>query len=261
MQRRLLTLIGGALKPGGVAVIGYYAGAIPLLRASLHSTLRAAMTPNATPAQHVATARANLATIESTLEGETAPFVRSAIQSTLGLPDTLLFHEALNESFDILRTTGLEMALAPSGVGFLGYLSRGAAPAATSVGRAIAADRHDLSAGGYRYGVFVKANAGAPDVRSAAIRWSCNLSRTTGSPAVGQATYFNARTNLSVTLRGALLCAFVEVTSSAPHTWDQALAAARLVAGAKAEAEATLAQGLLELWRLNIATPTVQLPA
>jgi SAM-dependent methyltransferase len=46
IQQSILNLIGGCLKPAGVAVLSYYTGGIGWLRAGLYRTLRAALDPS-----------------------------------------------------------------------------------------------------------------------------------------------------------------------------------------------------------------------
>lgn len=57
VQHRLLDLIGRCLKPGGSAVISYYAGVLPLIMAGLHGVLRGAVDPEFPPETQVTAAR------------------------------------------------------------------------------------------------------------------------------------------------------------------------------------------------------------
>lgn len=159
VQRHLLTLIADALKPGGVAVISYYAGTIPLLMAGLHATLRASADPVAPPQEQIHKARAQVQAIAATLTRASGDqrLMSAVLQQVHNSPDVIFFHEMLNESFAALSTAALEAALAPQGVHFLNWMQPAPFEATASPReRAAAADAYTLAGGGYFYGVFAK---------------------------------------------------------------------------------------------------------
>jgi SAM-dependent methyltransferase len=159
VQRRLLELVGACLKPGGVAVISYYAGTVPLLMAGLHKVLRANINPYELPQDQIRTARAQIQTIANTLakQGGDQRLMTAVLQQVYGSNDTIFYHEMLNQSFGALTTSALETALGPRGVHFLNWMQPapfedGVSPRA----RAQMADAFAFAGGGYFYGVFSK---------------------------------------------------------------------------------------------------------
>lgn len=159
VQDHLLTLIADTLKPGGVALISYYAGAVPLVMAGLHDVLHAAADPALPPAAQIGAARARLRDMAQALARQPGDhrLIAAILEQVRATPDTIFFHEMLNRSFRALSTAALEAALGPRGVHFLTWmrpapLPHGLAPRA----RAAAADALVFGTGGYFYGVFQK---------------------------------------------------------------------------------------------------------
>jgi SAM-dependent methyltransferase len=159
VQRHLLTLVARCLKPGGVAVISYYAGTVPLLMAGLHKVLRANVDPYEAPQDQIRNARAQIQSIASTIGklGGDQRLMTAILQQVYRTDDNIFFHEMLNQSFGALTTSALETALAPSGVHFLNWMQPapfedGSSPRA----RAMTADAIAFGGGGYFYGVFCK---------------------------------------------------------------------------------------------------------
>ena len=260
VQAHLLDMVAASLKPGGVAIVSYYAGAVPLLRANLHRTLRAARDPNASPHEAVATARNDLARMRSALTEPGAVAMLRALDQTVSMDDTILFHEVLNEAFDPCQTSSLQARLAPQGVNFIGYLGvNGLTEAGTSQARSLAADRFDFAEGGYRYAAFMRrpGDGVTPDPRGDGLRWRSRLVRQS-STATGEAVFYNADRDLTFTLGLPLLAAFVDALVAGPASWSQALAAARrtLPAARNAAAEeARLVQDFMAIWRYGVVTP------
>jgi SAM-dependent methyltransferase len=159
VQRRLLGLIAECLKPGGIAVISYYAGTVPLLMAGLHKVLRAGADPGESPAEQVRTARAQIRVIANTIAAQPGDhrLMGGVLQQVSGTQDTIFFHEMLNQSFGTLTTSALELMLGLHGVHFLNWMQ----PApfeedASPKARAMMADAYTFAGGGYFYGVFQK---------------------------------------------------------------------------------------------------------
>jgi SAM-dependent methyltransferase len=159
VQRHLLGLIADCLKPGGVAVISYYAGTVPLLMAGLHKVLRAGADAGASPQDQVRDARERIKTIASTIAGQAGDhrLMGSVLQQVYRTPDTIFFHEMLNRSFGPLTTSELELALGALVVHFLYWMQPAPfEPEASPRTRAMMADAYTLAGGGYCYGVFRK---------------------------------------------------------------------------------------------------------
>jgi hypothetical protein len=159
VQRHLLGLIADCLKPGGVAVISYYSGAVPLLMAGLHRVLRSGADAAATPQDQVRAARSQMQTIANTIAGQAGDhrLMGSVLQQLHRTPDTIFFHEMLNGSFGPLTTSELEGALGPRGVHFLNWLQPAPLDAdASPRTRAMMADAYTFAGGGYVFGVFRK---------------------------------------------------------------------------------------------------------
>jgi SAM-dependent methyltransferase len=158
VQRRLLELIADCLKPGGVAVISYYAGMVPLLMAGLHKVLRANADPYEGAQDQIRNAKAQIQAMLATMSKVGGERVMAAVmQQVYATEDTTFYHEMLNQSFTTLSTSTLENALGPRGVHFLNWMQ----PApfdkdASSRTRALKADAYTFAGGGYFYGVFCK---------------------------------------------------------------------------------------------------------
>lgn len=159
VQRHLLGLIADCLKPGGVAVISYYAGTGPLLMAGLHKVLQAGADQTASPQDQVRAARVQVQTIASTVARQAGDhrLMGGVLQQLHRTPDTIFFHEMLNGSFGPLTTSELELALGARGVHFLNWMQPAPFEAEASPRtRALIADAYAFAGGGYFYGVFQK---------------------------------------------------------------------------------------------------------
>jgi SAM-dependent methyltransferase len=160
VAEQIVQLIGKCLRPGGIALVSYYAGAVGAQRTQLARLLRNRLGFRGPPAMLVAEGRRQLASVQRTItEHATAtPLTLRAIADLQSAADVIFYHEVFSPSFELVQTSQLAGALATAGVGFATYL----APAPTfgggdSAGRAMVADALDLNGGGYRYAMFVKA--------------------------------------------------------------------------------------------------------
>ena len=175
VRAHLLALISFCLRPGGVAMISHYAGAVPQARAELHHLLRGKVPPNLPPQEAVAAARAVL----SQLITSATSLQRTAAEQSASQPDATFFHEVFNPFFVPLSTGDLERELGPSGLMFLGHVEGRASFAAGSAARAREADARDRVGGSYHYSLFGKGE-GAPDMAAPLLSWSTRLRRVTG---------------------------------------------------------------------------------
>ena len=265
VRNRIIQLIGKCLKPGGVAVLGYYAGSLDTLRGNLHRTLRSVVQEETDIAAAIALARAHLQMMKRTLRtsGPERAMLLAAIQQTEALPDAPFFHEALNQCFDAIQTTQIERMLAEHGTGFASYL--GPSPFVELAGsreRAIAADAMDFSYSSYRYAAFVRwADARqSPDLRRDNIIWHSALKADSSAPQNGQAMVFRMPDGQSITVRGAVTIALLNILQDKPLTWHEAFSAARQsVAPSQAlsnQEQVSLAS-FAALWRYNYVAPRI----
>ncbi|MBS0412649.1 MAG: class I SAM-dependent methyltransferase, partial [Proteobacteria bacterium] len=262
VQARLLEVIGQVLRPGGVLLMSYYAGAIAELRGLLYRAFRSVTAPTDSPAAALEKARAHIPRLRAGIRDPLfGPPMRALLDAMETYPDNVFYLEALNGSFTPCRTSDLQARLGPHGVQFITYLDAPAATRApTAEARALEADVEDYGGGGYRYSVFMRRAASGivPDVRAPGVAWSNALVRSEPD-GEGQAVFVDVARNLNFTIRSPLTVAFLAATCGQPLDWRRGLAAARLgdVAGPDPEVdEATLATDVGHLWRLGAVTPT-----
>ena len=264
VRRHVLDLIGRCLKPGGLAVISYYAGSVAALRVNLHRTLSAGLDLHAEPKSLITEARRRLEVIKAAVSEDARGYLllAQALKETSDQPDAILYHEVFTPDFSTLQTTALEAALAPHGVSFLTYTVPGPwsyLPAA--IDRALTADANDFAQGEYRYALFARASGEmTPDLSRPAVRWSTPLRRLELGAYDTEAEFVYPAANIRLILKYALTQALVEVLAEAPARWDEALSAAHarlnaqdLTAG-KAEEELAL-KDLGILWGMHLARP------
>ena len=260
VRAKMITLIGACLKPGGVAVLSYYSGAMPLMRASLGRVLTAATSGEAQLEARVRQARSLLAQLKSSLEQNAAahPLQLAAVANASVLDDVMFFHEMLNGESTSLEASDLEQRFSAEGMGFIGHHQR--LPfmgLPTSKDRAYAADVAAFTAGGYRYAIFGKGEAarGGADPRRPGLLWSTALRRRSPDAGLppGPVVYEEAESGLSATIDLPVIQALVEAIAVQPLTWSEAHASARQrVLGATGKpamaSEAQIAKDLVTLW-------------
>jgi SAM-dependent methyltransferase len=270
VRAQILRLIAGCLKPGGVAVISYYAGTLPSLRANLHRSLRAAHDPAGAPGEEIAKARAALQALAASVP-QAQPgrdLLLSAITLTAKQGDVVFFHEVLNHVFEALQTSELEAAMAGEGVRFLSYLGENApGTGPSSKLRAAGADALDFMHGGYRHAVFGKPPTdAAPAPRDERVRWRTALQRK-GPVDYGAAGQFaNPETGAAITAGNDYAQALIDTLIEQPMPWAAATRAAHARLGRAAspipeEALASLERDLVALFRLNAVQPVMAVAA
>lgn len=257
VRRRLFELIGACLKPGGVAVLSYYAGSMGALRPPLNRLARGMVDPSAPPQEQVRRLREALGELGGHLRqtGDSLPAQLVRLLASYA-NDATLFHEVLGADLTSTSTGEIEAALQPHGLAYLSYLHpMPHCGRAGSVERAQGADLFDFLYGGYRYGAFLKGDAGAPSA-SRGLRWKSGAKRRAGFPAFGQPVQYedpalgvisvaDARTQ-------ALLDQLASGAASRPALID---AVRRLGAGAGGDVEAKLDEDLSQLWQAGWLTP------
>jgi SAM-dependent methyltransferase len=262
VQRRIVEMICRCLRPGGVAVMSYYAGSVPVLRANLHRTLRAECS-GLEPASAIAKARSRLDEIGRTLEGApSTDMLRHAISDTSRLSDLIFFHEVLNNAFDPVQTSAIAGTLSQHGVGFASYLP----PLETGDGqssmlRAVAADLADFIRGEYRHAVFVRWQ-GPSKARFAArpSMWESRVTRHKSGELLGEQKFFVDGTDTTVSIRNPAATAMFDCLIDGPHSWSELISHVSKVlerAGIDFDARATVSMenGLRQMWRHGLAIP------
>jgi hypothetical protein len=185
VRRKALALIAACLKPGGVAVLSYYAGGLGLMRAELNRMVRAAAPADLPMEARLDAAKAFLAEAAGQFQRGDAGLPAQTAQLTAAYTDRqTLMHESLCEAMTALHTTDLQTALEAGGLGFLSYLL-GMPHGGLETGRrrAVGADIFDFAWGGYRYGLFGRPPAEGPPRPELAHGWMTVLSRQPGAPA------------------------------------------------------------------------------
>lgn len=258
VRAHLLELIARCLKPGGVAVVSYYAGTWYLVRASIARLLCAMDDKGAPVPDRIAAARRRIEELLSLVpaQGEQRDLARAVLRQLSETADDVLFHEALNPAFEVLDTPALAAGMARHGVQFLGYMRGGWGEDLPSPrDRALAAAKYDFSAGGYRFAAFCRLPEGAAgvDMRAPAVRWTSTLTRQQAS---GDAVVYSdgkvaIRTDTRQTQ--ALLDAF----ERGPVSWDEICSAVRptLNPGSLEAEFQTLAKELGKLWQYRFVCP------
>jgi len=152
VRQRIAELIGQSLRPGGAALISYYAGPAPAVRAHLGKSLRSVAADARQGREAVDRLRPSLdrpSHFTLALRGAFGHFDR--------LDDDIFFAEMLNGDFQSISTAELNNSLRSAGVGFATYLGfSGFKPTYDADDRALMADRFDLTDGAFRYALFVK---------------------------------------------------------------------------------------------------------
>jgi SAM-dependent methyltransferase len=266
VRRRMLELIALCLRPGGVAVISYYAGSVELIRAGLHRTLRSAGDVSQPIPVQIRQARERLGSIAHGLSAldRNRDLLDVVMQETAALDDTIFFHEVLNETFDALQTTAVADVLREHGVHFLDYTAQSTCSALTSAReRTLAADGFDLAGGGYRYAVFgrIPGDASKAGARSPVVTWGTRLVR---EPA--DQTY-TAAAKYKEPVTGAAFDIFQTPTQAAlDELAEDSLDFDEMCAGATGrfadagldfppQAEDHIERDFLELWQHRVVTP------
>jgi SAM-dependent methyltransferase len=232
VRGHVLTLIARCLRPGGVAVLGYYAGALDNARARIHRTLRGLAEGESDRTVAVAKARSHLDYLLTALPpGPQRGFLEVAIRETRNLPDVVFYHEVLNQAFEALRTSDIAHTLAGEGVDFASYL----APVPFAAlemprERATAADGLDASWGSYRHAVFVR-GAEAPDLKRGNTVWT-TLLVPAAAMDVTKPVPFRAPDRQIIAVRDPVTAAMLMALREKPLPWTEAFV--RGVAAAKA---------------------------
>ena len=262
VRRQILRLIGACLKPGGVAVISYYAGGLGLMRAELNRMIRAVSGPDQPLEARLDQAQGFLKDVASQFQRGDAGLPAQTAQLTATYTDRpTLLHETLCDEMTALHTTELQAALEGEGLGFLSYIhGLPCAGMAPSSRRAVGADIFDFMWGGYRYGVFGKPTGEAPPSAVLAQAWSTVLTRQAGGPVFPAPAEYKAAGGGGVRVSQPIVQAALDALAEGPlpRTDLHAAARGRLAAAslpAPGDAEALLDGELQKLWQAGGVAP------
>jgi trans-aconitate methyltransferase len=259
VQQRLLQLIAACLKPGGVAVISYYAGTQSVLHAALQPVLRLSVDADAAPAARVKQARACLQDMAQTLSQQPGDHrtMLGVLQQAQMRDDAVLFHELLNHSFAALATSSLEAALGAQGVHFLNWMMPGHFSAVPSPrARALKADAEDMAGGGYHYALFGKCTGEKGfDVCADNVLWHTRLMRT-GAREKDLTVFRDTAQNVTVNA-GAVMASALDALGVAPSRWQTlaAVVSREIGKGGDPSPLAILERECLLLWQHGLLTP------
>lgn len=255
VRARILEIIGHCLRPGGVAVVSYYAGPLHAVRAQYHRMVRSACRTDV-PAEEIAFARLFLERLEASLDpADPAQRLQlDAVRMTRACDDVRLLHEVFNPFYEPVITSELERAFAPSGVQFLDYLRAanfGLAP--TSEARGVSADALDAQRGNYWHAVFGRPlGDGAADPSVRGITWWTPLY---GDAAAPPGVFFT-RQGARAEIRSPATAALLARIGSGRLTWAQMTAEAGVTAPTDL---ATAKADFLQLWRMGLVVPEAAL--
>lgn len=224
VQRRILDLIGQCLRPGGVALISYYAGSLPAVRANLHRLLRAGL-DGLPPADALASARTRAGELAEALANTPdTEFQRAALEATTAQSDLVLYHELFNPCFGAMQTSAVARDLADFGLEFAWYLSPSIDElSGTSLDRSIAADMADFICGNYRGAVFARyLNTSGPcNVTTDQVCWESTLTRENPGQFAGDQAFTQVGDTGYATMRAPVSIAMLDGLTEQPLDWAE----------------------------------------
>jgi len=155
----LLKTMGECLRPGGLAIMTYYAGTRGLIHNAVALHLRKQQTGDCSAVEAIARARSNLAELQK-FQGM-VPHISAVAEHVQGIgryDDVTLLHEVFGHGIQLQSTRELNDALQFHQVSFLSYLSFNATTFdGNALERVHRAETLDLLNGGYRYSIFARA--------------------------------------------------------------------------------------------------------
>lgn len=263
VRDHLLDLVAGCLKPGGVAMIGYYSGLMPSAKAHLYRIARA-LVPEATPAaEAVEQLRAILAEIAEHAM-EPCVSITTALQQVRSLTDVELFHEALNPAFAPALTLAIEARLARAGIQFLTFFEpNGCGRGSSSRQRAASSEMLDLAGGGYRRALFGRPIEGMNtcSLFASGATWGGALVRTSAPGDYGiPGAYHDKKSRLDVCVHDpgaqALLDEMIVQPGRLPDLASRARPRLEKAGFATASLDELALEGILgEMWDYRLIVP------
>jgi SAM-dependent methyltransferase len=259
VRNRMLELIGGCLKPGGMLVISHYAGTSGHLRASVARLLKALDDPSCPADQRIASARAHISQFLAGIDDShvNAPMLRGILTQMSRTKDSAFFHEVFGRIFDVVETHELAALLRSADLSYLtGMRLEPWAQLPSAPLRVGAASQRDLLRGGYQYAMFGKLppDPNRIDVTRPQLRWTLNMQPT--ETETGEHVFSNDTQTVGFRLP------WVTRTFATLHkqsqSWSELCETALAAAGEEGTREELIAQlerDLTAAWVLNAVLP------
>ena len=111
VQRRLIDVLSACLKPGGIAVISYYAGGVWRLMDSMRQAVQAAVDRRTPSSEQLKAARR---CVQDLAQASKNPALTSLVEHSLKGDEATFFHEMMGPVLAEVRAADLEAALAPA---------------------------------------------------------------------------------------------------------------------------------------------------
>jgi SAM-dependent methyltransferase len=254
VTERLYQIIGEALAPGGVAVIGHYAGVRAALSQLLFATIRDALPPDLSPAEAIVGGRGIAWAVGEALAAQpSAGVMAELLQQALQREDEPFYTEVLNPHWRPIRTGEIAGKLEAAKISFACALSQVRADR-TATERVMGTDMADLADfanGGHRYSLFTR-NTGrseAPDPWREGLVWRAPLARD----ATIAHRYVNPQTGVWCDAGSPETRALLDATADQPR----ALEAIPGLRGMSSESRQVLRNDLLILIAAGLVQPSV----
>jgi SAM-dependent methyltransferase len=254
VTKQLYQVICQALAPGGVAVIGHYAGARAALTQFLFATIRSALPPDLSPQEAVLGGRGIAWAVGETLAAQPgAALMSELVQQALQREDEPFYTEVLNPHWRPLRTGEIAERLGDSEIRFACALNRVRAEktAAERVMGTDLADLADFASGGHRYSLFTRTTtrSEAPDPWREGLVWHAPLQRDASTVN----RYVNPQTGVWCDAGSLETRAVLDAAANAPC----ALAGIPALRDLTSESRQVLRNDMLILVTAGLVTPSV----
>jgi SAM-dependent methyltransferase len=256
VTEQVYQVIGQALAPGGVAVIGHYAGARAALTQFLFATIRGALPPDLSPQEAILGGRGIAWAVGQALAAQPgAALMAELVQQALQREDEPFYTEVLNPHWRPIRTGEIAEKFGDGEVNFACALNRVRAEktAAERVMGTDLADLADFATGGHRYSLFARTTTRgeAPDPWREGLVWHAPLQRDATIPN----RYVNPQTGVWCDAGSPETRGFLDATAGAPCTLESIPALREL----PSESRQVLKNDMLILVTAGLVTPSVML--
>ncbi len=254
VTEQVYQVIRQALAPGGVAVIGHYAGARAALTQILFATIRGALPPDLSPREAVLGGRGIAWAVGEALGAQPgAGPMAELLQQALRREDEPFYHEVLNPHWRPIRTGEIAGQLEADRIHFACALNRVRAEK-TAAERVMGTDLDDLAdfaSGGHRYSLFTRTTtrSEAPDPWREGLVWHAPLQRDASTAN----RYVNPRTGVWCDAGSLETRAFLDAAAGAPR----ALGSIPALRNLTSESRQVLRNDMLILVTAGLVTPSV----
>ncbi len=252
VQRRLIEVLTACLKPGGVAVISYYAGDVWRHMDAMRKAVHATVDRRAPSSEQLKTARRCVQEMARNA-GKSAVLARLVEHSLTG-DEATFFHEMMGPVLAQVTATELETALAPAGIHFLNWLQPGPFSGVPDpAARAAAADR--VTQGGYHYGVFGRYDPSGPADWNR-LSWITGLRRA-GVSGYGIPIFQDTASGGRLEVANSTTAAALDMLAHGPLQWNVILQAI-MAHPAGATYLPSVKRDFLSFWGSGVLTPIAQ---